>query len=202
MYRQISPATRPAPGGPGRRARECIKSVLFCGQVGRGHNCARRVEITIILTGSAHLNASTARQRASHAHPTDSAGGRRGGGQPSSRSEACYSTAPMHGRQKKNFLRIWGNVGKAVRVRPIRAARPYPCMVTRAPAPIQVGDIRRLNIKRRGKIKRDGSSAPSKRPGGAKDVGRAPSGRCGSLIGHAQRERSTSALVVVAALAG
>lgn len=40
-------AARPAPGGFERRAHECIKTVRFFGQVGRGHNCARPVRANL-----------------------------------------------------------------------------------------------------------------------------------------------------------
>lgn len=53
MHRRIDPpiAARPAPRSPKRPAPECIKSVRFCGQVGRGYNCARGAAGGIPLGG-------------------------------------------------------------------------------------------------------------------------------------------------------
>lgn len=66
MHRRIalSVASQPKPGGPECAARECIKTGRFCGQVGRGHNCARPVRVGLIPDRSAPRAASSTRQQA------------------------------------------------------------------------------------------------------------------------------------------
>ncbi|AIO76428.1 hypothetical protein DM80_2309 [Burkholderia multivorans] len=68
VHNEIAPpiAVRPASGGLERLVHACIKTTHFCGQVGRGHNCARRVAIGILRAGSGLENASSARHRGRH----------------------------------------------------------------------------------------------------------------------------------------
>ncbi|PZW93398.1 hypothetical protein DFS13_1222 [Burkholderia sp. 28_3] len=83
-------AARPTLGGLERLAHECIKTVHFCGQVGRGHNCARPVRVGLIPDRSAPPGAaSSARQQARQ------------------RPAACWRTcgAPSSGRPLQGRLR-------------------------------------------------------------------------------------------------